>query len=286
MREKNMVGGMMRIGCILATIMAVGVGMSLLLTATAFASQADDPLADPFAATSAAGRQDTLADPLEPLNRFFFTVNDRLYFWALKPVATGYAKVVPEETRLNFRYFFYNLLAPVRVISNLLQGKIEESGIELARFVINSTIGIAGFDDPAAQGFGLHPSNEDLGQTLGVYGLGSGFYICWPILGPSTLRDSFGMVGDSFLNPLSYLIGGDMVAGGGVYVGKEVNDASLVLGDYEQFTEAAFDPYVAIRDAYHQYRSNQVRDLDNARNTSFVGEPGGKRPPFSTVSAQ
>lgn len=270
---------MMRMGRIPAMIMAVGVGLSLLLTAAAGAVQADDPLADPFAATSTTGWQDTLADPLEPLNRFFFTVNDRLYFWALKPVATGYAKVVPEETRINFRYFFHNLLAPVRVVSNLLQGKIEDSGIELARFVINSTIGIGGFDDPAAQGFGLHPSNEDLGQTLGVYGLGNGFYICWPILGPSTLRDSVGMVGDSFLNPLSYLMGADAGAGGGVYVGKEVNNTSLVLGDYEQFTEAAFDPYVAIRDAYHQYRSNQVRDLEDARNTSFLGEPGGKTTP-------
>lgn len=277
MRGSNRADGS-RMGRILA-IMTVWLGGGLLVIASvAAAAPADDPLADPFAAAP-SGKTETLADPLEPLNRAFFTVNDRLYYWVLKPVATGYAKAVPEETRVNFRHFFHNLLAPVRVVGNLLQGKIEESGVELARFVINSTIGIAGFDDPAAKSFDLQPHNEDLGQTLGVYGIGNGFYICWPILGPSTLRDSVGMVGDSFLNPLAYLMASDAVAGGGVYAGKEVNNTSLVLGDYEQFTEAAFDPYVAIRDAYHQYRSNQVRDLEDARNTSFLGEPGGKTTP-------
>lgn len=204
-------------------------------------------------------------DPLEPLNRVFFTFNDRLYFWVLKPVATGYKAVfADEDVRMCFSNAFHNILAPVRVVNNLLQGKIVGAGNELASFVINSTLGVAGLADPAHREFGLAASDEDFGQTLGSYGLGNGFYICWPLLGPSSLRDTVGTVGDSFLDPLMHLTASDEVVGYALQGGKQVNKVSLRIGEYEQFKEASFDPYVAVRNAYAQHRQSRVLDKVDA----------------------
>ncbi len=141
----------------------------------------------------------TVADPLEPLNRFFFHFNDKLYFWILKPTATGYAFIFPRGFRISVRNVFANLLAPARVVNCILQGKVPESGVELGRFAINSTLGILGLFDVAKDTYNLEASEEDLGQTLGFYGAGPGFYINWPILGPSNVRDSIGRFGDSTL---------------------------------------------------------------------------------------
>lgn len=202
-----------------------------------------------------------IADPIEPLNRIFFTFNDKLYFWVLKPVATGYKAVfADEDVRGCFSNAFHNLLAPVRVVNNLLQGKISGAGNELASFLINSTLGIAGLADPAHHEFGLDSSDEDFGQTLGSYGIGNGFYICWPILGPSSLRDTVGSVGDSFLDPLAYLISEGESAGYVLQGEKQINKASLKLGEYEQFKEASFDPYTALRNAYVQHRNSRIND--------------------------
>jgi len=202
-----------------------------------------------------------MVDPLEPLNRVFFTFNDRLYFWVLKPVATGYKAVfADEDVRTCFSNAFHNILAPVRFVNNLLQGKIVGAGHELASFVINSTLGIAGLADPAHHEFGLVASDEDLGQTLGSYGVGNGFYICWPFLGPSSLRDTVGTVGDSFLDPLAHLTMSGQSVGYALQGAKQVNKVSLHIGEYEQFKEASFDPYVAVRNAYAQHRHSRVID--------------------------
>jgi len=227
------------------------------------AAAAADPLVDDAAGAGEANGV-AMADPLEPMNRFFFEFNDRLYFWVLKPVANGYSTVIAEDVRMSIRDFFNNLLAPVRIVNNLLQGKMENTATEIGRFVINSTLGVAGFGDPAKNEFGLERKEEDLGQTLGTYGAGEGFYICWPLLGPSSARDTVGLVGDSFLNPLSYLAASDLGAGAGAYGGREVNSTSLTLGDYEDFKEASFDPYLAVRDAYQQYRRNKIVDAGQA----------------------
>ena len=104
-----------------------------------------------------------------------------------------------------FGNFFENLTTPARFVNCLLQGKGPEADRELRRFGINTTAGVLGFGDPAYDRWGLKPAEEDLGQTLAVYGLGDGFYVVWPLFGPSTLRDSVGMVGDSFLNPVRYV---------------------------------------------------------------------------------
>ncbi len=202
------------------------------------------------------------ADPLEPVNRLFFHFNDKLYYWVLKPVATVYSKVIPKDVRGSIRNCFDNLLTPVRVVNNLLQGKVKGTGVELSRFVINSTLGIYGFGDPAVE-FGLEPQSEDFGQTLGTYGIGRGVYIHWPVLGPSNIRDTIGLVADSFLDPLAYIVSSETFATAAVYGGKKVNEISLQLGDYELFKETSLDPYTAVRDAYQQYREGQIKDLSS-----------------------
>lgn len=208
--------------------------------------------------------QEPVADPLEPINRAFFAFNDKLYFWLLKPVATAYSTVLAEDVRMCVRNVFHNLLTPVRVVNNLLQGKISNAGIELARAVINTTVGAAGLGDPAASEFNLRPREEDLGQTLGTYGIGNGIYFCWPFLGPSTLRDTVGMIGDGLLNPVPYLAG-DFSGALAAASGERVNNVSLRLGEYEDFKAAALDPYVSLRDAYYQYRKARIEDRDREK---------------------
>lgn len=199
-----------------------------------------------------------IADPLEPLNRVFFHFNDKLYFWLLKPAATGYSKVVPEVARISVRKFFNNLTTPIRFVNSILQFKFGSAGIELGRFGINTTMGLLGLFDPARSQFGLKMQEEDLGQTFGVWwSAGPGFYIVLPVLGPSSFRDSIGLVGDSFLDPITYVNPWiyDRLA---IQAGDKFNRVSLVLGDYEDIKKDALDPYAAFRDIYHQYRENKV----------------------------
>lgn len=210
-------------------------------------------------------------DPLEPMNRFFFTFNDKLYFWALKPVSTVYAAVIPVDLRIGIRNAFDNLLAPVRIVNNFLQGKVRNSGTELVRFVINTTVGVGGLADVAKADFHLKEKDEDLGQTFGTYGAGGGLYFCWPFVGPSNLRDTIGLVGDGFITPLYYLVGGNFYATLGLKTGERVNDVSLRLGDYERFKAAAIDPYVSMRQAYRQSRKKKIND------TSQIGPDGEQK---------
>ncbi|NNG46381.1 MAG: VacJ family lipoprotein [Deltaproteobacteria bacterium] len=199
-----------------------------------------------------------LADPLEPLNRALFVFNDKAYFWVMKPVAQGYAAIVPEMARISVRNFFRNITMPIRFVNNLLQGKIRNSGVELLRFFVNTTAGIGGLFDPAKNDFSLEPRNEDLGQTLGKYGLGHGFYLVLPLLGPSSLRNTVGLAGDYFLDPVNYVDDSKVVIGAKVL--RAENEVSLRIGEYEDLTKSSIDPYVAVRDAYSQYREKKVRE--------------------------
>lgn len=199
----------------------------------------------------------TIADPIEPWNRFMFHFNDKLYFWVLKPVARGYNAVVPEPVRVSVRNFFRNVNMPVRFANCLLQGKFKGAGIELTRFGINTVIGLAGFFDVAKSRFELDARYEDLGQTLGFYGMGGLMYIVWPFLGPSTVRDTIGFAGDTFLDPINYL--DPFEAAFGVRSYEQINKNSLELGSYEDMKKAALEPYIAIRDAFVQYRKEQIK---------------------------
>jgi len=211
-----------------------------------------------------------IADPIEPLNRAMYHFNDKLYFWALKPVAQGYKAVVPEPARISVKNFFFNLGFPVRFLSCLLQADFSGAASEFGRFGINTIWGIGGLLDPSSsKELDLQKQETDLGQTLGVYGIGHGFYIVWPVLGPSSPRDSVDIAGDYFLYPVSYIY--PWYAGMGVRSYEIVNSTSLRIGDYESLKEAAIDPYVAVRDAYIQYRLKKVK-ARKSRSLIFITE--------------
>ncbi|MGE5839567.1 MAG: VacJ family lipoprotein [Deltaproteobacteria bacterium] len=205
----------------------------------------------------AAPQEEIVPDPLEPVNRAFFEFNDKLYFWVMKPVATGYKAVVPEEARVCVRNFFHNLASPVRVVNNLLQGKFFGAFEETCGFLVNSTVGLGGFAD-IASAVDLRRHEEDFGQTLSVYGSGPAFFINWPFLGPSTLRDTVGMAGDILFDPVTYL--GTYWYAPWARGLNVVNETSLKIGDYESLKKAALDPYVALRDAYYQNRLSKIQE--------------------------
>ena len=202
--------------------------------------------------------EEGIPDPFEPLNRAAFQFNDKLYFWILKPVATVYKAAVPQGLRVWLKNFFYNLEAPVRVANCLLQGKLKGAGNETARFFLNTTLGFFGCVDQAKDKFGIATQDEDLGQTLGVWGMKPAFYLQVPFLGPFSFRDGIGFVGDLFLDPRTYIFPDNPF----MYVVRPVeivNDTSLTLGEYEDMKNSAIDPYVAVRDGYYQYRENKIK---------------------------
>jgi phospholipid-binding lipoprotein MlaA len=204
----------------------------------------------------------TIPDPIEPVNRAFFVFNDRLYFWVLKPVALGYKAVAPEVVRVSMRNFFSHLTTPVRLVNCLFQADLKCAGIETARFFLNTAIGFAGFFDSAKTGFNLEKQERDFGQTLGIWGMGPVFYIDLPILGPSSLRDGLGYAVDLAFDPRTYLAFyvatvGYVNTGGWLF--DKINEASLSLGEYEELKKAALDPYIALREAYHQYRQSRIK---------------------------
>jgi phospholipid-binding lipoprotein MlaA len=199
-----------------------------------------------------------IADPIEPFNRAMYVFNDKLYYWALKPVAQGYKVVVPEPARISVKNFFFNLAFPSRFINCLLQADFSGAGSELGRFGINTIWGIGGLLDPSSgEELNLQKQDTDFGQTLGVYGVGHGFYIVWPVYGPSSPRDSVDIATDLVLYPPSYI--DPWYAGLGVWSFEKINSTSLRIGDYESLQEAAIDPYVAVRDFYIQYRLKRVK---------------------------
>lgn len=202
-----------------------------------------------------------IADPLESFNRAMFVFNDKLYFWVLKPVARGYNAVAPEPVRIGVRNFFSNVRFPIRFVNCLLQADLKGAAVETGRFGINTTVGILGFMDPASgRKINLQKQETDLGLTLGTYGMGQGFFIEWPFIGPSSARDTLGTAGDYFLDPVSYVQ--PLAASIGIRSYEMINATSLKIGDYESLKEASIDPYLSVRDAYLQYRENRLKGRD------------------------
>lgn len=200
-----------------------------------------------------------VSDPLEGWNRFWFRFNDSLYLDILKPLHKGYSFVTPWEFRAGVANFFHNLMFPIRFTSSILQGKFGEASVETARFIVNTTAGFGGLMNPAANNkplIAISDDEEDLGQTLGFWGIGDGIYIVWPLLGPSSLRDSVGMAGDSFLNPVSYVTPWHSSLGLKGY--DKFNSFDKQIEHYEELKKSAVEPYVALRNAYVQLRRSRV----------------------------
>lgn len=200
----------------------------------------------------------SVADPLYWFNYAMFSFNDRLYFWLLKPVAQGYKFITPAPLRTGLRNFFHNALFPLRFVNNTLQGKGGQAVSEVKSFVINTVGGGLGFATPAQDLFGIKTYREDLGQTFGQYSVKEGFYLVIPLLGPSTLRDAVGSVGDYFLSPVTYIDSTELAVG--VTALDTVNSTSFRIGDYEAIKDAAVDPYISIKDGYIQMRRKQIKE--------------------------
>jgi len=204
-------------------------------------------------------------DPLSKYNRSITSFNHYVYLNVLKPTANTYSKVVPKVARTGVSNFFDNIIFPIRFINNILQLKFSYALEELGRFAINSTIGIAGLMDPASN-MNLKARKEDFGQTLGFYGIGKGFHIVLPFLGPSNLRDTFGLVADSYISPitdtgsLDYKIPNRTEKTIGIQGLKTVNTVSLDNGTYETFTKDAIDLYSLLKNAYEQKRDKEIKE--------------------------
>lgn len=230
---------------------------------------------DPFAKPGEAEPEDY--DPLEPLNTKIFEFNRQVDRWLLKPVATGYDYIVPNPLQLGVSNFFYNLRVTPRFVNNIFQGKLKGAGIEVGRFLINTTVGLAGFID-VAERLDLTTPEEDTGQTLGFYGVPPGPYLIVPLMQPFTVRDLAGYVTDIFLNPINWLVlpiieieaipsviphanrttsSLIQITGRITYV---VNERSLNLERYEGVEEATLDLYSAVRNAYLQSRAKAIQE--------------------------
>ncbi len=202
------------------------------------------------------------SDPWEPFNQEMFWFNLRLDEYVLRPVATGYSKVLPDPARQSLGRFFKNLGVVERLANNLLQGKLPGAGQEIGRFAINTTLGGVGLFDVADQWFGLKESSEDFGQTLAVYGVSSGPYLVLPFYGPSTVRDTVGLAVDSAMNPMNYLLSTVEVIAirGGLAVSNAVNYRSLNLQLFEDVDRYAVDLYGAVQDGYLQRREKAIQE--------------------------
>jgi phospholipid-binding lipoprotein MlaA len=253
---------------------------SLIVAALSFAapafSQDVAPLSANPAAQQAAGgngpqgmsppgenNQGGYADPLAPFNEKMFTFNLKVDDWVLRPVASGYAKIAPKPVRESVGRFFNNVRVIPRFANNLFQLKVVEAGGEVARFGINTTVGVLGFFDPADNWFGLKEHPNDFGLTLRYWGAPTGPYVMLPFFGPSTVSDTVGLVADGAMNPMSYLLPWyiTLPVDTGQYVIQAVNYRSLHLDQFEQADRYAIDLYGAVQDAYLQTREHEVKEL-------------------------
>jgi len=206
------------------------------------------------------------SDPLSGYNRVMTNFNDNVYEYVLTPVSDGYKYVVHKEIRISVRNFFHNILYPVRLVNNLLQGKVQNSLDETGRFLVNSTFGLLGLFDPAKKYLHIKPHNEDFGQTLGYYGVGAGPHIVLPFFGPSNLRDLLSRYPDFLVNPVAYRdersynltnhYSQSLLLNG--Y--ERINNISLNNNQYEKIKKDAIDLYPYLRDVYEQYREQQIKD--------------------------
>lgn len=195
-------------------------------------------------------------DPLEPVNRVFYKVNDLGDRYVLRPVAKGYVRVTPRVFRLGATHFFDNLGYPVVVVNDFLQGKGRQGSADAARLLLNSTIGLLGILDPATD-IGLAQHDEDFGQTLAVWGMPAGPFLMVPLVGPRTTTHALGSLGDNLVSPLH--IYSDASVRSKLVVFQTIHRRSTFLQVDDEIRQS-FDPYVFIRDAYLQNRNYLIHD--------------------------
>ncbi len=228
---------------------------------------------------------DDANDPLEPVNRAVFSFNMTLDRYTLKPVARVYRDYLPDPAQKGIHNVLVNLRSPIDLLNTLLQGDFDRSLIVLKRFIVNSTAGIGGLIDAAAE-TGDERQQEDFGQTLAVWGVGEGPYLVWPLFGPSNPRDTVGAVADVASDPLFWLgMGSEWDAAEPLMwtrFGLEVIDARAPLIDpLEELERTSVDYYVAVRDFVRQRR---MLDIMNRKTSDRPGEGEGYRFSFTPQS--
>lgn len=196
----------------------------------------------------------TPGDPWERMNRSIWTFDNAFDHAILRPVATGYVRYTPEPVRHSINNFVTNLTYSVTVANDLLQAKFNDGANDVARLVVNTVLGVGGLFDPASH-MDLERHDQDFGQTLGVWGLRRGPFLMLPFLGPSDVRDTFGLAADTYMGPYPYV--SNQYASWSVYlIGKL--DARSQLLDQDQLIDSAFDSYAFVRNAYLQQREFKV----------------------------
>lgn len=216
-----------------------------------------------------AGAEDE--DPWESMNRGIFRFNEGVDEVVVEPIAGFVDVVLPDPVERAIRRFFENSMFPVRFLNNLLQTKPVSAVEELARFAINTTVGVAGLFDPATH-LGIEDTREDFGQTLGVWGVPPGPYLVLPLLGPSSPRETVGLIADSAARVYTYFV--PFYVSTSIGAGELLNRRSLASDDIAAERAAALDYYVAVRNAYRSYRENQVRDReeDDSDDSGATGD--------------
>ncbi|XCN72586.1 MAG: VacJ family lipoprotein [Candidatus Electrothrix aestuarii] len=218
-----------------------------------------------------APEENAVRDPFEGINRVVFTFNDYAFIWVLNPLANGYSKLLPSDIRGAIANVFYNLQEPMRFINSLLQVRFSDAGTLLTRFTVNTIGGVGGLGDPASE-LGFEKTEATFCQTLDNWGVPDGIFLMVPVMGPTTLRDISGRVVDRFsLSPIYYNWAAGWEESVGIYMGKEVNNLSLHLGEYEAMKKMSFDPYIAVRDGFYQLR--RQRWQNSMSSSDAVVEP-------------
>jgi phospholipid-binding lipoprotein MlaA len=217
---------------------------------------------------SPARSEETDYDPWESFNDktfdFNFNVLDR---YALKPAATVWSKVLPQPVRQSLGNAFYNLAMPKRFVNKVLQGRLPAAGEELGRFVLNTTVGFAGFFDVATH-LGLDKSDADSGETFAMYGAKPGPYLVLPLLPPLTVRDAFGFAADSFMDPLSWFVT-PVAADFGRAAASRINERADNMKLFDDVEDTSLDLYAAVRNGYLQRRHKFIEDAIRDRNRSW-----------------
>ena len=245
-------------------LMTLALASGILIPPALHAQSPPDVGANPPGASSDEGAGMAETDPLAPFNTKMFWFNRKLDDYFLHPVATGYAKVVPEAARRCVGRFIDNVSVIPRFANNLFQVRLKQAGTEVARFGINTTIGLAGLFDPADKWFGLKEDPDDFGLTLGRYSVPTGPYLMLPFFGPSTIRDALGRVADGAMNPMSYLLPWYITipSTAGEDIVDAVNYRSLNPDLFEDVDRFSIDVYGAVQDGYTQRRAAAQKTVD------------------------
>jgi phospholipid-binding lipoprotein MlaA len=243
-----------------ALLMAV-LAFGLAVPETSFAASMEETDSVHVTLAQASGKE-AVNDPLEPMNRAIFEVNEGFQDVLLRPITKFYNTNVNLTVRQGISNFLDNLSSPVTFANDLLQGEFERALTTLGRAFINTTIGIVGFADVASE-FGIERHDEDFGQTLAVYGMGEGFYLVLPIFGPSSPRDAIGkFVIDSYLDPLGlWLNNTDRKNIEYTLAGAEgLDEYAGIVDELNQVKKTSVDYYAAVRSLYRQKRKTEINN--------------------------